>query len=257
MPQEEKPLIIAFVADLFFTSRIESVAENLGFKVTLDDSIDLDRITRLHPALIIFDLNHQSIPWKDWIVTIKTSPATRRIPVLCFGSHLDKQKIYEARASGADRFVARSQFVNSLRDLILRYARQPDYKALRDSCQNTLSETAIHGLEEFNRGEYFEAHEILEAAWNAEVAPGKELYRAILQVAVAYYQVQRGNYPGAVKMFLRLRQWIDPLPDVCRGVDIAQLRLDAKIVYDKLLDSGPTRINEFDLKLLKPVIYKR
>ncbi len=99
----DTPLIIAFVGDLYFTSRIESVAQNLGFQVTCIDRVEqltstvsvaldpqlkdglggqvpevLDFITRLHPVLIIFDLNNGEIPWRDWIVLIKTSPATRR-----------------------------------------------------------------------------------------------------------------------------------------------------------------------------------
>jgi hypothetical protein len=53
-----------------------------------------------------------------------------------------------------------------------------------------------------------------------------EVYRAVLQVAVAYFQIERGNYNGAAKMFLRLRQWIDPLPDYCRGIDIAGCALE-------------------------------
>ena len=69
-----------------------------------------------------------------------------------------------------------------------------------------------------------EAHDLFERAWMEDESPGRELYRAILQVAVAYYQISRGNYNGAAKMFLRMRQWIDPLPDFCRGFNVAQLQ---------------------------------
>ena len=160
-----------------------------------------------------------------------------------------------ARVAGADAVVARSQFVEALADLIVKYARRIDYSALSMACQDALSELALRGIEEFNQGLFFEAHETLEAAWNMDEDPGRELYRAILQVAVTYLLIERGNYPGAMKMFLRMRQWIDPLPDICRGVDVAQLRADARKVREALLSLGADHINEFDRTLFKPVIY--
>jgi hypothetical protein len=55
-------------------------------------------------------------------------------------------------------------------------------------------------------------------------------------------------------MFLRLGQWID-LPELCRGVDVARLRLDARQVYDQLLTLGRSHIAEFDRSLFRPVRY--
>jgi hypothetical protein len=92
-------------------------------------------------------------------------------------------------------------------------------------------------------------------AWMDDESPGREVYRAVLQVAVAYLQIERGNYKGAAKMFLRLRQWIDPLPDSCRGIDIARLRSEAQAVYRELITLGPEHIADFNLNLLRPIFY--
>ena len=140
-------------------------------------------------------------------------------------------------------------------DLIQEYSRVPNPLELDETCQAALPELAQRGLELFNKGEYFEAHELLEEIWKEDITPGRELYRAVLQIAVAYLQITRRNYNGAIKMFWRSRQWIDPLPDECRGVDVAQLRKDARQVYRTLVDLGRERISEFDLSLLKPVHY--
>lgn len=107
----------------------------------------------------------------------------------------------------------------------------------------------------FNRGEYFEAHEVLEEAWKEDKTAGRDLYRSILQVAVAYYQIERGNYVGAMKMFLRVRRWIDQLPGLCRGVQVERLRRDAARVRQRLFELGPDNIGAFETKLFKPVIY--
>ena len=282
MPSEEKPaLIVAFIADLMFASKIENAASLKNFRVRWVERAEqivpsgshasyrqltehpeesvaglLDQLTLDRPALIIFDLGNSAIPWKRWIALIKSVPSTRRIPVLCFGSHVDVPSIQSAKSAGADAVLARSRFASDLPALIEKYALTPDYKALQESCQESLSELAIKGLQEFNHGKYFEAHEFLEDAWNEDSSPGRELYRAILQVAVAYLQIERRNYNGAIKMFLRVRQWIDPLPGQCRGVDIDQLRSDSELVRQALLALGPERISEFNQNLFQPVQYR-
>jgi len=276
MVQKDVPLIVAFVSDLYFASRIDSIAQKMGYRAqfierseelmslapngALNPGVEsiegmglLDFITRIHPVLIFFDLNNQDVPWGDWITLLKTSPASRRIPVVCFGSHRNVADFTTAKSAGADAVFARSQFVDTLGTIIQSFSRNIDFAALGNTCQELLSITALHGLELFNRGEYFDAHEILEEAWNQDDTQGKELYRAILQVAVTYYQIERGNYRGAMKMFLRLRQWIDPLPDRCRGVDISRLRQDVQQVYEHLVNLGETRIQEFDRRLFKPI----
>jgi hypothetical protein len=275
------PLIVGFVADLMFAVKIETAAERLNFdvrwieradQITPDDShilgrvpaehlsgagaVLVDQLSLWHPALILFDLGNQAIPWRDWLPIIKSVPATRRIPVVCFGSHVDVETMKTARSCGADAVLARSRFVKDLPGLIRRYARIPDYAAIEAACRQPLSSLALKGLEEFNRGEYFESHESLEDAWNEDQSAGRDLYRAVLQVAVAYLQIERGNFNGAVKMFLRMRQWIDPLPDTCRGINIARLRADAEQVRISLLELGPDRISDFDHSLFKPVMYE-
>jgi hypothetical protein len=89
----------------------------------------------------------------------------------------------------------------------------------------------------------------------ADDTKGKDLYRALLQVSVAYYQISRGNFRGAVKMFLRVRQWIGPIPERCRGINVGALRRDANMVYEELLRLGPQNLHEFNLELIKQVDY--
>jgi predicted metal-dependent hydrolase len=131
----------------------------------------------------------------------------------------------------------------------------PDYSAAIAACDEPLSAAAIGGIALFNQRQFYEAHHGLEDAWNADQGPGRDLYRAILQVAVAYLQIERRNYRGATKMFLRVRQWLEPLPDICRGVDVARLRDDAEAAFAALQELGTAGIAEFDENLLKPVVF--
>ena len=79
----------------------------------------------------------------------------------------------------------------------------------------------------------------------------RDLYRAILQVGVAYYQIERGNFRGALKMLQRSVQWLHLLPDQCQGIDVAQLRRDSYRVRAELQRLGPDGLAEFDRGLLK------
>jgi predicted metal-dependent hydrolase len=278
MINEHQPTVICFVGNLYFSVKIENSIHGLNYEsklieksnqITLLDNnpihrrlteplegagaVLVEKITQWQPVLMIFDLDNTDVPWSDWIAILKSASDTRRIPILCYGSHKDKNAIQIAHEAGADVVFSRGQFFSELQVLIKKYAREYDYELINNACSESLSELALIGIEEFNNRNYFEAHEYLEDAWNEDGSIGRELYRAILQVAVAYLHIERNNYRGAMKMFLRVRQWIDPLPSICRGVDVAQLRDDAYRVRDALSKLNANNLDEFDRDLLRPI----
>jgi hypothetical protein len=87
----------------------------------------------------------------------------------------------------------------------------------------------------------------------AEPGPVRDLYRAILQVGIAYHHITRGNAVGGLRMLRRSVQWFSVLPDVCQGVNVRQLRREADHVYMVLQTIDPADIASFDLALLKPI----
>src|SRR5512147_1016284 len=93
-------------------------------------------------------------------------------------------------------------------------------------CNEPLHPRAREGIRLFNEGRYFEAHEELEAAWRDEKGKVRELYQGILEAAVTYLHITRGNYAGAVKVHGRSMRWLKDWPEQCRGVDVGQLRRD-------------------------------
>ena len=131
----------------------------------------------------------------------------------------------------------------------------PSLAEINSGCQAELPPMAIRGLELFNGGEYFEAHEALETAWRAETRPIRELYRGILQVGVAYYHIQRGNGRGALKMLQRCRRWLAPFPDSCCGIDLATFRQDFLQVQQQLelAAENPAVISEI---VFKPIHFR-
>lgn len=275
----EPPLILLLITDLFLAAPVEQAVRAAGYRLErIERGSDLEaeaepehgrvylaeplsgrgatfirHLAEWRPALMIVELSSTSIPWADWIAAAKSSPATRRIPAIGFGPHTDLKLRARALDAGFDLIVANSRLLSALPELIEKHARLIDYSALEADCGGRPSELALKGITLFNERAYFEAHEELELAWGAESGPIRELYRGILQVAVAYLLITRQNYRGAMKMFLRVRQWLDPLPDECLGVNVAQLRAEALAARAELEALGPDRVAEFDLSLLKPV----
>ena len=274
------PTLLALISDVFFSVQVQAAAGRLGWDFVNIERVDqvapqpplagqessptsaqnspvghnfIALVVEMAPVLIVVELASPTLPWEQWIIAAKTSPATRRVPVLGFGPHVDAALRQRATAAGCDAVVTQGQFTARLIDLLQAHARLPDVAALRAAADGDLSELAWHGIELFNRGEYFEAHEELEHAWNAETSPARDLYQGLLQVAVAYLHITRRNYNGAIKMFLRARQWLDPLPDVSRGVDVAGLRQDAAAARAALEALGADKMAEFDVTALKPV----
>ncbi len=120
-------------------------------------------------------------------------------------------------------------------------------------CTGPLHPQAAEGLRLFNAGEYFEAHEALEDAWNAEEGTAKNLYRGVLQIAVTYLHITRGNYAGAVKVYGRSQKWLRNIPKICKGIHVAELQNDAANAMREVERLGRENISGFDRTLLKPV----
>jgi len=281
MSNSSKPIIVGFVADLMFSSKIQNAAAGTGFQMKWIERADqfgerpqnqvretpgemlngrdgklFQQITAWQPVLLLFDLTNTAVPWYDWLPVLKSSPATHRIPLIAFGPHEDSDLFKTAKSRGVDMVYARSRFFSDLPSLLQKHAQVPDYDALADTCAQPLAALAAEGILLFNEGHYYKCHDALEEAWQQDKTPGRDLYRGVLQYGIALYQIERGNFRGAVKMLLRLRQWLDPLPDVCRGVQVARLRQNISQVTDAVQRLGADNLIEFDFTLVEPILFE-
>jgi hypothetical protein len=252
------PRLLALTNDLFILPRLEDGATQLGFTfdrldlsptagdsptrpVPLTEPLEGDEgelvrsIVADPPALILIDLASEGIPWARWIQVLKTSSATRRIPLLAFGPHVQEASLDQARQLGADRVLTRGQLQANLAEVLRSEARPLDAAAIQAGCDRPASTEARLGIAALRAGQYFEAHEHLERAVLDDPGVEGTVYRPLLHLAVACLHTERGNWRGAQKMLLRLRPWLAALPEQCRGVDITDLR-SALAALQELLD---------------------
>lgn len=125
---------------------------------------------------------------------------------------------------------------------------------MKQDCDGVLHPKAIEGIHYFNAVKFFEAHEELELAWREEPGPIRDLYRGILQIAVTYLHITRGNYEGAVKVYGRSLKWMRGWEDVCRGIHIGKLREDAGRAMEEVERLGKSRLGEFDPAYFKSIV---
>jgi hypothetical protein len=84
--------------------------------------------------------------------------------------------------------------------------------------------------------------------------PGPEPLDQACQAPLAGLALQglqlynRGEYFAA-------RRWLDPLPNQCQGVQVAQLRQDARRAQAVLKSLGREHIADFDRVLFRPIIF--
>jgi predicted metal-dependent hydrolase len=109
-----------------------------------------------------------------------------------------------------------------------------------------LPDLVLQGIEEFNRGEFFECHEYLEEAWMQESGRVRFLYQGILQVGVGFYHLQNGNWRGATGLLRNGTIRLKEFEPVTLGVDVTKLVRESERCLQQLETLGRDRIDEFD-----------
>jgi len=124
-------------------------------------------------------------------------------------------------------------------------------------CNGILHPRAAEGIQLFNVGDFFEAHEELETAWREESGEIRDLYRGILQVAVTYLHITRRNYDGALKVYGRSQKWLAGWGKICRGVNVYKLLCDAEETIKVVERLGRDGLATFNASLLQPIQWNK
>ena len=73
-------------------------------------------------------------------------------------------------------------------------------KAFRPLPETDRRRAFAAGVDAYERGDFFEAHEILEPAWMGTADIGeRELYQGLIKVAAGFVHAVRGNPPGIAR----------------------------------------------------------
>lgn len=112
-------VLVACLDDLFFRSKIETTARHLNVPVRFTQAGDLPEVCRNGEcAAILLDLSANGEPLEA-VRRLRADAATRDLPVIGFLSHVDRELASRAETAGVTRVMPRSQFSETLPDLMM------------------------------------------------------------------------------------------------------------------------------------------
>ncbi|HEV3112169.1 MAG TPA: DUF309 domain-containing protein [Candidatus Binataceae bacterium] len=83
----------------------------------------------------------------------------------------------------------------------------------------------LTGVELFNRGDFFEAHEAMEEAMDEADDDGNwEFFLGLLRAAVANHKLGQGEFSSAVIHLQAALRFLAPYPDRHQGIKLRELR---------------------------------
>ena len=100
--------------DLLFASRISGTAERIGVTVHVMRTAEalLKQAAEEPPTCVLIDLHNPGLVIEEVVRQLKSQCTPPRI--IAYGSHVDVATLKQARESGCDRVLPRSQFVEEL-----------------------------------------------------------------------------------------------------------------------------------------------
>jgi dTDP-4-amino-4,6-dideoxygalactose transaminase len=95
-----------------------------------------------------------------------------------------------------------------------------------------------HGIELFNAGSFFDAHEVLEDVWRELQGDEKDFLQAVIQTAVGLHHHSTGNIAGARSLLARASRKLADYPDGYCGLALDGLRLSLEEWKASLADGA-------------------
>ncbi|MGH2566860.1 MAG: DUF309 domain-containing protein, partial [Bacteroidota bacterium] len=110
------------------------------------------------------------------------------------------------------------------------------------------------GVALFNRGKFWEAHEVWEELWKRRREESRIFFQGIIQAAAAYHRtVTDPKYTGAVNNLEKALQKLQLFPERFLGIDVGELRRRLQAARSELVKLGPAGMRNFPEKLLPTI----
>lgn len=96
----------------------------------------------------------------------------------------------------------------------------------------------LQGIEHFNAGRYFDAHEVWEEIWLHSSGDTKVFYQMLIQAAVALHHYEHGNLRGARGMHANVVEKLSRLPSVFMSLDLVEFSHNFNFALAELIERG-------------------
>ena len=109
------------------------------------------------------------------------------------------------------------------------------------------------GLELFNRGFYYECHDVWEEIWGDAKGKNKIFYQALIMSAVSLYHFGNENLVGALSCYQKALHQFDQLPDHFLRLDIRKF-VENLSEFHRGISSEEMELNDELLQKTRPRI---
>jgi pSer/pThr/pTyr-binding forkhead associated (FHA) protein len=96
----------------------------------------------------------------------------------------------------------------------------------------------LEGIEHFNAGRYFDAHEVWEEIWLRSTGDTKMFYQMLIQAAVGLHHYERGNARGARGMYTNVVDKLELLPSFLMSLDLGDFARQFRDFFADLIENN-------------------
>lgn len=94
-------------------------------------------------------------------------------------------------------------------------------KLTEEELEGRLHRGLGEGVNLYNAGRFFEAHEVLEDVWLEEEGDDKTFLQGIIKIAAAFHHYGKGTYRGMRNLLQAGSQMLKPYRPSYRGIELA------------------------------------
>jgi uncharacterized protein len=102
----------------------------------------------------------------------------------------------------------------------------------------------LRGIDHFNRGEFFEAHEVWEDLWIELNDEQKGFYHGLIQAAVTLHHARRGNPNGARSLYRRMYANLEGYLPAYLGLDVEKFLARMYACCAPVFEEPPRPVDE-------------
>ncbi len=114
-----------------------------------------------------------------------------------------------------------------------------------------MNKLLIEGIEAFNKGKYYDAHEFWEDIWTDFHIPDKLFIQGLIQYTVGFFHIQNDNLRGAKNMFKKCRPKIEKFIENDRKIDTESIIISLDNAESQLIKINHAK--EFNFKLINKI----
>lgn len=113
------------------------------------------------------------------------------------------------------------------------------------------------GIQLFNNGMFWHAHEAWEEVWKRQWAPNRLFFQGLIHMTAAYHQLYCHKYHGLIKHCERATLKLELFRPEFLGINVDFLLQSIGATRTLGLQLGEERLHEFDVILIPAVLTER